>query len=1017
VALCTLASALGGVGCGSGGSTRDPAAGGAGAGTPGEVVLEAPAEVRSNVHVLPDEIMAQASVDGDTIVLPGDVGPVVMGLRPGDVIVSTFGRGFIRVVQTTEAGSGVAPQGLRPLGMGAGAGWLRLVTTVGSFLDVFADLNVTLQRELEGLSVDVSGERLAGDDDAHLTLTRAEMSLAPSIMFRMRIADGAVQSMALELRDTLQVTEAVKALAKVKASWSNSKKLWTSPDLRVRFVLGGIPIISIIHFDLEVDASAETSGLVSLEAGATCTNSIGSRVAYELGRGIHADPIEERSCAPIWETELQANASAGLGLTLGAYWDFFAIGGVSVSFRGGAQASAELCPPPGEWSIELTGKARASATFEPFGVALGSVSRTLFDDVEPLASGRLDALSEICATGTDGSGGAGGMPNDVQGGNGGDNAKGALGRPGESRKDPHLLTFDGLLYDMQAAGEFLLAGSADAPEGDVIQTRQEPLAVHLCPHVTLNTAVAARIGNAHLRIYAGDPAKVLVDDDAVSLGVTESLELGPGATLTRTARNVWEARWADARLEVRVDAYANQNHLDVAVWPPVAWKGKARGLLGDNDGVPDNDLRLPDGTRLRASMTWEELYLDYAEPLRVGAADSLFDYEVGQSPATFRSTALPGKPSVPQTLPSTVREAAAAVCDATGVTDPALLDACTMDVACSGGDASQADWIKDVEPPAGSRVLSAGPLRVELETTFAATSGAYADTDDLDAACRAEFGADALLADWSDVKGIPVASLSNWLVDVGLTSYDADELYLASGGQRLWQAPRHFFIAWHDHKPVSGFLTHDTIDDHLIDLGSWYGWKRRVLCRVCDGEPCGTALGSQPTHPAASCSDIVQGAGDRGDGGYWIQPPGSSAPFEVDCDMTINGGGWTRLTQAVAQSLDSTSLKRYLYTTGGVFYISPPTKLAWVWNVGQELTGTYAYFDGSTSGKLMCSGSTEKPPFGIGCSTGPGPMLKVLPWDTNDAAGGTCTVCQDIPFVFKQVACASNISIFVRFEP
>jgi len=142
----------------------------------------------------------------------------------------------------------------------------------------------------------------------------------------------------------------------------------------------------------------------------------------------------------------------------------------------------------------------------------------------------------------------------------------------------------------------------------------------------------------------------------------------------------------------------------------------------------------------------------------------------------------------------------------------------------------------------------------------------------------------------------------------------------------------------------------------------------------------------------------------------------------VTCDMTTLGGGWTQLTSAYADSVggDTASSKQYLYSFGGRWYVSPVTTASWSWTVGQELTGSYEYTSAGADGgasSFACAGSAEKPPFGIGCSSGSGGTLKVLPWVNPNPSAGTCTVCQDLPNALGGPVCQPGVAILVRAVP
>ena len=170
---------------------------------------------------------------------------------------------------------------------------------------------------------------------------------------------------------------------------------------------------------------------------------------------------------------------------------------------------------------------------------------------------------------------------------------------------------------------------------------------------------------------------------------------------------------------------------------------------------------------------------------------------------------------------------------------------------------------------------------------------------------------------------------------------------------------------------------------------------------------------------ALSCEDILDRGYSDGNGTYWIDPDGSGA-FEVDCEMTIDGGGWTPLVSDYLTTLSSTD-REYLYSDGTAWYVSPSTTLVWSWTSYQSLGGSYAYAtSGDTAtGSFSCT-PVESSDWGIGCSTGPGVKYKLNPGNNGvcsadyDEVSGTSCVCQDLPDAYGVGACAADVQIYAR---
>lgn len=245
--------------------------------------------------------------------------------------------------------------------------------------------------------------------------------------------------------------------------------------------------------------------------------------------------------------------------------------------------------------------------------------------------------------------------------------------------DPNLVTLDGHVWGFHATGEYVLVESTEGTPF-ALHGRFEPVLdvpVPACLGVSLSTGLATEINGHRVTVLQGPPFEVWVDEQRLtSADDVPVLDDGYAISLRR---NAVELRWAGGEV---VTATAGPELLTITVSLPPERRRSVRGLLGTFDGRPATDHVLPHGEVLPQPLSFDAMYAQLGPAWRLDADSTLFRHVDGEGPDDFYRPGFPEASVRVAHLPEDRVESAAEVCDAAGITDAHLRNACILDVVC-----------------------------------------------------------------------------------------------------------------------------------------------------------------------------------------------------------------------------------------------------------------------------------------------------------------------------------------------
>ncbi|MGB9122148.1 MAG: VWD domain-containing protein [Candidatus Angelobacter sp.] len=274
-------------------------------------------------------------------------------------------------------------------------------------------------------------------------------------------------------------------------------------------------------------------------------------------------------------------------------------------------------------------------------------------------------------------------------------------RTGQSNGDPHIVTFNGYAYPLQAAGEFVLSRSTDGLFE--VQVRFSPVPKR--DDLTLNTAIAIKFGKHRLTYYQqakpdNDPHSLRLDGKPVAPTSGKIAALPGGGSILVSQSGSVVAVPTGERVSFNATSRGLFQFINISVSIPANRAGKYTGILGDGGGNSRTDLRTRNGKSVALANSYGDVAYQlglfrglpkadaafhvfinrtFADSWRVRRAESLFDYAPGTSTETFTDRSYPRTDFA---VPSGSIQGATQTCRNAGVAGN-LMVGCIVDVSAT----------------------------------------------------------------------------------------------------------------------------------------------------------------------------------------------------------------------------------------------------------------------------------------------------------------------------------------------